>query len=433
MKFLISTAENLGFFYPAYGIALELVKRGHEVEWLAPKAYEVNITAAGARFVQMPDGFMQVDDNTPADRLQEIQHTRIDVIPMQVQTYQSILEKFQADLLLVDDNIHGAHCMRDLTGLAFASLGAMPLFTQDPEIPLQGTGLAPATGSIGRWFNRTCHKITKWVDSSALTDALNRQRERLGLSLLPAGISFLDITHSDLLHLMTTTPAFEFPRKNLPASVRYIGPLVWGPDTKVFVPPPWWDELLAHPRDKVIYVNHGYLDETGTISLPGVMAFADRSDLMIILHQNLLDTISYPPFKASSTCREKITLPSNARVASYLPHSIILPHVGVLIQYAEYINTLAALRCGVPMVCIGRSPSMLDVSSRVTWCGAGVELMANNPSEAEIRRAAFRVLQSCKYREAAEKVMVDFATHDPRKEGADELERVVGQVLSKGL
>jgi UDP:flavonoid glycosyltransferase YjiC (YdhE family) len=433
MKFIISTIEHLGFFYPAYTIVLELIKRGHDVVWLAPEAYEADISKTGARFLQTPD-YTHISEKPPSNRPQIIQHAFIDSIPGQIKTYLDILEKFPADALLVDVYSVGARCMRDLTGLPYVTLGAMPFFTHDPEIPPQGTGLSPAGGLAGRWFNRICHKIDKWADSTSLTKALNEERTKLGLHHLPEGVSYHDLAYSDMLHLMTTTPAFEFPRKNMPASVRFVGPLLSGPDIKTFVPPNWWDELLAHPKDKVIYVNHGYMDKDArTISLPAVTAFADHPEMLVIIHENVTDPSSFSSAEASSDHKyekENILLPKNVRVASHLPHSKILPHVGILVQYAEYINVLAGLKFGVPMVCIGDSPEMLEVSSRVVWCGAGVQLRAVNPLEAEIRKAVFQVLDNKKYQEAAEVVKEDFSKRDSPREAADELEGIVNKSKS---
>jgi len=187
---------------------------------------------------------------------------------------------------------------------------------------------------------------------------------------------------------------------------------------------------LAHPRDKVIYVNHGVIDkDTGKVSLPAVNAFADRSDLLAIIHRKATELLSYPEVKVHDkheTKEEKIPLPKNIRVASYLPHTKILPLVGVLISYAEYINVLASIRCGVPMVCIVEGAHMRDVGSRVVWCGARVELIGANPREKEIRQATFRDLEDKKFREAAEKVKEEFSKHNPAQEAAGELERAVG-------
>lgn len=52
MKFLIATMPFAGHVNPAQPIAQELVKRGHEVQWLTGEEYKEKVEITGAKFVR---------------------------------------------------------------------------------------------------------------------------------------------------------------------------------------------------------------------------------------------------------------------------------------------------------------------------------------------------------------------------------------------
>jgi len=64
-----------------------------------------------------------------------------------------------------------------------------------------------------------------------------------------------------------------------------------------------------------------------------------------------------------------------------------------MIISAGYNGVLAALKHGVPLICAGRTEDKADVSARVAWCGAGIDLQTDKPSEASIRNAVRTVYE----------------------------------------
>ncbi|KAK1517663.1 PdmS protein [Colletotrichum costaricense] len=433
MKVLIATMPFAGHIHPMQPIALALARRGHTVAWLTSASHAHMIPQTGALFIPSPPPLAAHDETALApdpetSGLAAVASTLrklfLDRVPDQVEAYRAVLDgsdgtsAFKADILLVDLCAYGAHCLRDLTGLPYATLGINPLVTLDPEVPPWGTGWAPPATLFGRWLNALAHAAASWLLYPKLTAALNAHREELGLPPLPAS-GFYDSTRSDILHIMPTTPAFEFPRKNLHPAVKFVGPLLPLFNEDELEPlPKWWDEMLAHPREKVIHVTQGtYATNAANLITPTLAALAHRPDLLVIA------TI---PNAETHLPASSLSLPSNARVATFIPHARLLPHVGVMVTNAGYNGVLAALRFGVPLVCAGRSEDKADVSSRVAWSGAGIDLATDAPSENVLRRAVERVIDDEKFRSAAERVSVDFGGHgDGPGEAVDALEEVV--------
>lgn len=263
---------------------------------------------------------------------------------------------------------------------------------------------------------------------------LNEQRAKLGLGPLPSGLSTADAFRSDALHIIMTTRAFEFPRQNLPASIKFVGPLLPVFDEDSFQPPVWWDELTSHPREHVVHITQGTIaTEAGNLIRPAIHALSSQPDLLVIVTgKDIEDLFKRDDPKSGEKIIDDgkgtgkvIPRPANVRVAAFVPHAKLLPHVGVMVTNAGYGGVLAALSCGVPLVCAGRTEDKADVSSRVAWSGAGVDLRTDTPSEKAIRDAVLKVMKEDRYRRAAGRIKDDFAEHNGPAEAANELERVV--------
>ncbi|KAH8898248.1 PdmS protein [Thozetella sp. PMI_491] len=424
MRVLIATQPYVGHFNPTQPVVIELMKRGHEVVWLTGQEYQAKVVATGARFEAMStEALVHWDEIQPdpgtsgtAKMVSLLRKLATDRIPAQVADYQRVLETFDADILFVEWCTWGAHTLHDLTGLPYVTLGINPLVTPDPEIPPWGTGLQPPTTYVGKWANDLVHRLAQWLLHSKMEALINQERKMLGLGPLPPGVGFASGHFSKFAHIMLNTPAVEFPRKNLSPSVKFVGPLIPAPDMSAFVPPAWWDELLAFPRDKVVHVTQGTIAASlGDLAVPTVRALAARKDLLVVVTgKNVEETFGVDFLVAP-----------NMRTAAYVPHALLLPYVGVMVSNGGYQGVLAALSFGVPLVCAGRSEDKADTSSRVAWSGAGIDLRTSTPSERAIGKAVAKILGDKRYRVAAEKVMKDFRKHDGPVEAVDIIEQVV--------
>ncbi len=76
------------------------------------------------------------------------------------------------------------------------------------------------------------------------------------------------------------------------------------------------------------------------------------------------------------------------------------------------------------MVCAGLGEDKANVSARVAWAGAGIDLRTSRPIPEQIRGAVRNVLGDPRYRSNAERIRDDFARHSPGTEAAVLLERL---------
>jgi UDP:flavonoid glycosyltransferase YjiC (YdhE family) len=413
-RVLVSTMPATGHVTPVIPLVTELVSRGHEVTWHTGAAYATAVQATGARFtpfVETPD-FTQVpvrpDDSATGMAVGVTLQRRlfIDRMAGQVADYQEILEEFPAHIVVADLCSLGAGALHELGGPVWVTLGITPLVTFDPEIPPWGTGRPPATTALQRLRNRIDHGLARRLFMPKVTALLDAARASIGLPPLPDGTQYADVLRSPYLHLMPTTPAFEYPRANLEPQVQFVGPLL-PPPPPDFTAPTWWHDMDAHP---VVHVTQGtYATDEANLIRPTLDALADDDVLVVV-------TTTEPAGLGD--------LPDNVRVERFAPHAHLLPHIDVMVTNAGYNGVLAALAQGVPLVCAGQTEDKADVSGRVAWTGAGIDLHTDTPSAADVRDAVRTVLFDATYRSAAAAIRADFARHDGAAEAADLLEQV---------
>jgi MGT family glycosyltransferase len=413
-NFLISTMPASGHVNPALPLAAELVRRDHKVWWHTGRAYADQVAGVGAHLVpfvhtldfdQLP---VEPDsgDKGMAAGVTALRKLFIDRMPGQYEDYRAITKEFPADVVLADLCCLGAGALHDAGGPVYATLGINPLVTPDPEIPRWGKGTPPATSAAQRLGNRLEHLLGRVLFMRKPTALLNQARAGIGLPPLPSGKQLGDVLRSPFLHLMPTTEAFEYPRKHLPPQVHFVGPLI-PPAPKGYLLPPWWTDLQEHP---VVHVTQGTVTtDTTSLTTPTIQALAD-DDLLVV--------VTCPDPNALGT------LPRNVRTARFIPHRLLLPHVDVMVTNAGYNGTLTALAHGVPLVCAGREMDRADVSARVAWAGAGIDLKTDTPTADQIGTAVRTILQQRSYRDNARRIQADFATHRPAQEAAALLERL---------
>jgi UDP:flavonoid glycosyltransferase YjiC (YdhE family) len=227
---------------------------------------------------------------------------------------------------------------------------------------------------------------------------------------LPTFLFDAMITLPDL-YLQPTAEEFEYPRRpgEMPASVRFVGPLLPPPSTD-FSAPPWWDDL-EEGRPAVL-VTQGTLanDDFGRLVGPTLSALAN-DDVMVIATAGGRPVESIP-----------VALPANARATSFLPFDRLLPKASVMVTNGGYGAVNQALSLGVPMVVAGDSEEKPEVAARVAWAGVGINLGTGRPSQQQIREAVLAVLTKPQYRQRAQALRVAFARHNARDEIAELVE-----------
>lgn len=203
-----------------------------------------------------------------------------------------------------------------------------------------------------------------------------------------------------------TVPAFEYPRKDAPDTLHFIGPVT--PNGSRAPRPTWWEELDS--RRPVVHVTQGTIanKDFGQLVAPTLEALADDDVTVVVATGGRrLDTL--PP------------LPSNARAAEYLDYDELLPRTAAFVTNGGYGGVQCALRYGVPIVATGGKEDKPEVGGRIRWAGVGTRLRTDAPRPSALRRAIHDVLRDPRYRDTSRRIAADIA----RSPGLDGLTTII--------
>lgn len=416
-RFLIATMPFVSHINPSLPIARRLVERGHEVRWYTGRKFQSRVEATGAQFVPMqraPDfDEDDLDAAFPARKGLDgvaqfkwsIKHIFMDPAPAQVQDLQEILKDYPADVLLSETTFGGGELLSQLGGPPWAAFNILPLTIASRDTAPFGLGLPPNASTIGHLRNQSLN----WLFANVLFRDVTKHFNtiRAGLGLPPT----TEYGVSPFLFLQGTTPAFEYPRSDLPPQVHFIGPFVpQRPAT--FTPPAWWEDLQN--GRKVVLVTQGTVaTNSDHLIAPTLRALADEDVLVVATTGGKpVESVKVDP------------IPRNARIEPFLSYHHLMPHIDAMVTNGGYGSVQLALSYGIPLVGAGGTEEKPEICTRVAWRGVGINLKTKTPTEAHIRDAVRRVLYEPQYRGRAREVQADFARHDPPTEAAELLEKL---------
>jgi MGT family glycosyltransferase len=422
MKILIASTPATGHLNPLLAIGRILIAEGHEIVGLSGSALRERIEGIGAEFRPLPAG-ADFDLVSVVPELKHIptgpqwlriaiERLFVDTIPAQHKGLQQVLRDFPADVIIGDDMIFGVLPML---------LGPR---SKRPPIVLCGTsilhwrredgaphfaGLPPATTQAQLKEYAAISQEHDRVVNQPLARRLNRSLEDLGVG--PLSMTLFDsVVELADAYMQMTTPSFEFPR-DIPRSVHFIGALPIIPNQ---APLPSWAHELDGSR-KVVLVTQGTVanHDFGLLIAPTLAALANEPDLLVVVTAGgrPIDAIPGP-------------IPSNVRLASYLPFEWVLPKVDVFVTNGGYGSVNQAMSFGIPLVTAGLTEDKADVNARVGWSGVGIDLATNEPTPQALREAIRTVLDKPNYRARASLMADEFDGIDTRSE----ILRIVSQV-----
>jgi UDP:flavonoid glycosyltransferase YjiC (YdhE family) len=328
----------------------------------------------------------------------------VDTIPAQHEGLQQVLRDFPADVIVGDDMYFGILPML---------LGPR---SKRPPIVLCGTsilhwrredgaplfaGLPPATTKAQLKQYAAIAQEHERVVNQPVARRLNQLLKDIGIgpSPLPLFESVVELADA---YLQLTVPSFESPR-DIPPTVDFVGALPIIPNQ---APLPSWAHELDGSR-KVVLVTQGTVanHDFGRLVAPALAALANEPDLLVAVTAGGRPTSAIPG-----------PIPSNARLASYLPFEWILPKADVFVTNGGYGSVNQAMSFGIPLVTAGLTEDKADVNARVAWSGAGIDLAVNEPAPQALREAIRTVLDKPDYRERAALRAQEFAGIDTRSE-----------------
>lgn len=421
-RYLLAVSPIRGHVLPMVEIGAGLRGLGHDITVLTGARFADAVRGRGLGFAELPAS-IHIDPPSAVPAL-------LDSLPTQLRRFW--LGRAELDAVFVRPLPAAADALATALGAGafdavladIAFTGAVPLLLGDrPRPPVLVLNVSPLTlSSVDTPPFGMAWQPRPGVDYRAMTAVTHRvimasSRRRFDRALGRAGARRSPVFLTDWPRLadgllQLSVAEFEYPRRDLPASVEFVGPAL--PAAGTVDPgdlPGWWADVTAAAR--VVHVTQGTFDNTDLEQLigPTLKALGDRDDLLVVVATGGSDRL--PANR----------IPDNVRVADWVPYAALMPHLSAMITNGGYGGVQHALSHGVPLVVAGETSDKAEVAARVDYTGVGVDLGTATPTPEMIGPAVDRVLADGRFRAAAQRIGSAIAASAPVDTIANALKR----------
>ncbi len=421
-RFLITLWPFTGHLLPQLSIAIALRERGHEVAFYSGEAVREPIEQQGFELF----GFERVDQERAfrsmravdtGDRrarpgggrlLTLLRDWLVETIPDQVADLRTLLARWQPDAIATDLSLWAPMLVlweAERVPVALSSTFMGPLIP-GPDAPTFGFGLRPPRTPWGRLGSDALTRLTELM-ATPMRRRVDELRAQHGLT--PMGESVNRFTARLPLYLVGNIPELDYNRRDLPASVHYVGNCITYPERAGASE--WLDEI---PTERPwVHVTESTLAYGDPFLLRAAIdALADEPVELIVTTGEHRDATALGP-RASA---------ANVHVTRWLSHGELLPRCSALVTVGGKATILAAAEAGVPMVLVPTTWDKPDNARRVSDTGAGIRLRPRGLSAEKLRTAVGEVLTEPSYRESAQRLAARLARAPGAPRAAELLE-----------
>ena len=426
-RILIATWPFGGHTLPHVEIARTLLDRQHDVAMYNSPAVAPFLESEGIPHLpyrrltdrRFESGLIRRQQNlswtNPVRVLKMCATWVLDSVPQQVADLEDILADFRPDVLLCDEIMwSGTLVLSEKHNLPMAVLSTFAgCMLPGPDAPHFGLGIPPKRSLAGRLGNKLASRLADRIARPARRQA---SQYRVDNGLPPYLGPVRELAARAGVYMARGTPEWDYERRDLPASVRYIGPLVWSGERNALTPE-WVSSL---PRGKpVIYVSEGTLQSGPPEVLRAAVNGLGGLDLQVVMTTGRCGALAKLDIDP---------LPDNVRLESWVPEQKLFRHTDVVVSVGGAGTVLGALAAGVPLVVIPSESDQPDNARRVVECGAGIWLPHKRCSPQTLRAAVEHVLREPSFRRNAQRMQQFFAAYDSRQLAADLIEGLVQKV-----
>jgi Erythromycin biosynthesis protein CIII-like, C-terminal domain len=202
------------------------------------------------------------------------------------------------------------------------------------------------------------------------------------------------VGEADLV-LHGTDALFDPPPPSFPRHHHHVGPLMWEPISEA---PPYLDV----PGAPWALVTVSSLPQPGEMTLAGI-ALQTLAELPV----RVVLTLS-----AGHPRDELGTVPANARLEQFVPHSAVLKRSGLLVSHAGHGIVAKARYYGVPMVLVPWGRDQPGVAARAAALGVAEVVTRDDLTGPRLAAAIHRVLSTPRYQENASRIAGRLQTRD---------------------
>ena len=378
-----------GHVNPFLALAQELRARGHRVTFFQIPDLEAEVRSEGIDFVSIgvndhPLGSLH-ESLTELGRRSGLAALRFTVRAVQKTTEMicrdapAAVKGSQIDVLLVDQTEPAGGSVAEHLGLPFVTICNALALNREPAIPPPFTPWSYRDTSWGRMRNRLGNAVSDRI-LAPVRQTLASYRARWKL----AAHEHIEDTFSSIAQISQQPREFDFPRRSLPDSFHYVGPLRRQSLRQVEFP---WEKLDGRP---LIYASLGTLQNK---DLEPFHCFAEACrglEVQLVI---------------AGVGQESLgVLPENVLAVSYAPQLELLQRASLTLTHGGLNTVLDSLTCGVPLLVMPITYEQPAIAQRVRWVGAGEMIPISQLDPARLRALVGKLLAEPTYANAAQRI-----------------------------
>jgi UDP:flavonoid glycosyltransferase YjiC (YdhE family) len=419
-RFLFATMPFDGHFKPLTGVAVHLKELGHDVRWYAGPSYAGALERLAIPHLPFVRA-REVNGDNIADLFPERAKLRgpkliafefENVFTANCEAHfrdiESIRREFAFDSLIADEGLYAMKLVAEKLGVPVYAVGVSPLMFNSRDTPPNFFGLKPASTP----FARVKHRVIDAMVNSTMKPGAKAFNELLvneGLAPLAAPRDFFDIpARASTLFFQSGVPGFEYPRSDLPANVRFVGPLL--PHRTALAP----DGASGDgSHESVIVVSQGTVDnkDPGKLIAPALEALAGSEHLVVATTGGC----------RTAELRERFPH-ANVTVEDFVDFDALFDRARLFVCNGGYGSIMLALTHGLPVLSAGVREGKNDVNARVDHFGVGIDLRTERPTPRQVAAGIARILGDRRYAARAARLREEFERYEPLELIARELD-----------
>ncbi len=358
-------------------IGRELQQRGHEFFLLGTKFQARQMKLADIPFEILGTGrsdppqryFERAAQETELSISATIEYMK-DVADLWCAEAPAVLNHKKVDFVLADQEEPGAATAAELVGLPYASICSSLPLNEATDMPPGFLDWPYSSGFFAGIRNRIGYSIRNMA-IRGINRVINVYRRRGGLQPYRRP----DDSFSPTAQITQLVRQFDFPQREAPPVLHYVGPFHRKPLSQVEFP---FDRLDGRP---LIYASFGTTFGSRSTELRAIAEAAATLPVQLVIS---LGGLEPGP--------EHAGFPGNPLIVRYAPQRDLLSRAALTITHGGLNTVLEALSLGVPLVALPIAGDQLGVASRIRFHGVGLMLGKKQRNAEQIRSAISTVL-----------------------------------------
>lgn len=386
LNILFTSWGNPGNLNPFLTAARRLRQRGHRVRFLGEADHHEETTKAGfdtlswRRPLPFTPASADAEDAAAAEVRMLFDQVMFGAAIDYAADTRDALRAEPADAIVTNDLLIGPVIAAEAAGVPCALLAPHISIRPLDGVPCGTSGLIPDDSPQYQAKEQAAR--ARFVElMTGYLPTLNRARAAFGL--VPLKHIFDHYDRADRL-LIGISQAFDFPATNLPANLRYIGPLLDEPGWAQ----PWtapWSAGSTRPR---VLVSLSTSFQNQAALLRRIVTALGTMDLdAVVTIGPAMEKQGFHPA-------------ANVSIVHSAPHDTVMKEVSLVITHGGHGTVTRSILNGVPLLVIPMGRDQSDNAARVVARGAGLSL-DESTTEQEIVSAVSRLVTEPHFRAAA--------------------------------